>query len=87
MFSVMLVIFAILLGADVMIKRWVEDELNQGEERKLPGGGLVLRKVYNRGFLLNLFDERPKAVRGMSVFAGAGVLAWGFSHLRKRGAM
>ena len=45
MFSVMLVIFAILLGADVMIKRWVEDELNQGEERKLPGGGLVLRKV------------------------------------------
>jgi Lipoprotein signal peptidase len=84
MFSVMLVMFAILLGADVMIKRWVEDELNQGEERKLPGGGLVLRKVYNRGFLLNLFDERPKAVRGMSVFAGAGVLAWDFLTFAKK---
>ena len=84
MFSVMLVIFAILLGADVMIKRWVEDELNQGEERKLPGGGLVLRKVYNRGFLLNLFDEHPKAVRGMSVFAGAGVLAWDFLTFAKK---
>lgn len=78
MFSVMLIIFAILLGADVMIKRWVEDELNREEERVFPGGRLILRKVYNKGFLLNLFDKHPKAVKGMSVFAGAGVLMWDF---------
>lgn len=56
MLSAMLVIFAILLGADIMIKKRVEEELNPGEERELPGGKIVIRKVYNRGFLLNLFD-------------------------------
>lgn len=33
MLSAMLVIFAILLGADIMIKKRVEEELNPGEER------------------------------------------------------
>lgn len=76
MLSAMLVIFAILLGADIMIKKRVEEELNPGEEKELPGGKIVIRKVYNRGFLLNLFDEYPAAVKGMSLFAGAGVMAW-----------
>ena len=76
MLSAMLVIFAILLGADIMIKKRVEEELNPGEERELPGGKIVIRKVYNRGFLLNLFDEYPAAVKGMSLFASAGVMAW-----------
>lgn len=76
MFSAMLVIFAILLGADIMIKKRVEEELNPGEERELMGGKIVIRKVYNRGFLLNLFDGYPAAVKGISLFAGAGVLLW-----------
>ena len=84
MLSAMLVLFATLLGTDVVIKRWVEDELNLGEERELPGGKLILRKVYNRGFLLNLLDKYPKAVKGMSVFAGAGVLVWDFLMFAKK---
>ena len=43
MLSAMLVIFAILLGADIMIKKRVEEELNPGEERELPGGKIVIR--------------------------------------------
>lgn len=84
MFSAMLVLFAILLGVDVMIKRWVEEELNRGDEKELPGGRLVLRKVYNRGFLLNLLEKFPKIVRGTSLFAGAGVLAWDFLTFTKK---
>lgn len=76
MLSSMMMLFAILLGADVMIKKLVEEELNPGEERELLDGKIVIRKVYNRGFLLNLFDKYPAAVKGMSLFAGAGVLVW-----------
>lgn len=76
MLSAMLVLFAVLLGTDVILKKRVEEELNPGEERELPGGRIVVRKVYNRGFLLNLFDEYPAAVKGASLFAGAGVLVW-----------
>lgn len=76
MLSAMLILFAVLLGTDVLLKERVEEELNPGEERKLPGGKVIIRKVYNRGFLLNLFDGRPAIVRGMSLFAGGGVLLW-----------
>lgn len=84
MLSVMLVLFAALLGTDIMIKNWVEEELDPGEEREFPGDKIVIRKVYNRGFLLNLFDEYPAAVKGMSLLAGAGVLVWDCLTLAKK---
>ena len=74
MLSAMLVLFALLLCADVIFKKQVEEELNPGEERELPFGKIVVRKVYNRGFLLNLFERYPAAVKWASLFAGAGVL-------------
>ena len=76
MLSAMLVLFALLLCADVIFKKQVEEELNPGEERELPFGKIVVRKVYNRGFLLNLFERYPAAVKWASLFAGAGVLLW-----------
>ncbi len=76
MLSVMLILFAVLLGTDVVIKKRVDEELNLGEERELRSSRFVIRKVYNRGFLLNLFDRYPAAVRGLSALAGAGVLIW-----------
>ena len=76
MLSVMLVLFAILLGTDVVIKKRVDEELNLGEERELRSSKFLIRKVYNKGFLLNLYDQHPETVRILSVLAGAGVLAW-----------
>lgn len=76
MLSVMLVFFAVLLATDVVIKKRVDEELNLGEERELKSGKFVIRKVYNRGFLLNLFDCYPAAVKALSALAGVGVLIW-----------
>lgn len=76
MLCAMLVLFALLLGTDVVIKKRVDEELKPGEERELRSGRFVLRKVYNRGFLLNLFDRYPAAVRSLSALAGVGVLVW-----------
>ena len=45
--------FTILLGLDVLLKQHVEETIRPGEEKELPGGKVVIRKVYNKGFLLN----------------------------------
>ena len=56
MLSWMSILFASLLGIDVMIKQQVEENIRRGEEKELAGGKIVIRKVYNRGFLLNFLE-------------------------------
>ena len=70
MISSMLVIFASLLGIDVLIKQQVEENIEPGEEKELAGGRIVIRKVYNRGFLMNILDGKPKVVRYATIVSG-----------------
>lgn len=83
--SLLVSLFALLLGADVYIRQQVEENLNPGEEKEFLGGRVVIRKVYNRGFLLNLLDRYPAVVRGASIVAGAGVLVWDILAFAKKG--
>ena len=76
MISSMLVIFASLLGIDVLIKQQVEENIEPGEEKELAGGRIVIRKVYNRGFLMNILDGKPKVVRYATIVSGIGLLIW-----------
>ena len=76
MISWMTAVFAVLLGTDVMIKQQVEENLDLQETRELPGGRVVIRKVYNRGFLMNLLDGHEVLVKGASIAAGIGILIW-----------
>ena len=45
MFSWMAVVFAVLLGTDVICKQQVEENLDPGERRELFGGRVVIRKA------------------------------------------
>lgn len=87
MLSFMTTIFAVLLGTDVMLKQHVEEKLDPGEVRKLLGGRVVIRKVYNRGFLMNLLDDRPEAVKGTALAASIGILLWDVLVFLKRGSL
>ena len=75
MLSWMSILFASLLGIDVMIKQQVEENIRRGEEKELAGGKIVIRKVYNRGFLLNTLEDRQTLVKAVSAAAGAGAAA------------
>lgn len=77
--------FAVLLGLDESIRNYVEDDLEPGEERELPGGKIRIRKVYNRGFLLNRLQERPDVVRKVSLAAGAPVILYWISLMFRKG--
>lgn len=74
MISWMFILFSSLLGIDVVIKQHVEENISQGEEKEIAGGKLVIRKVYNRGFLLNFLEGYPKIVRGAAFVTGMVVL-------------
>lgn len=85
MFSWTMGLFAVLLGADEAVKQYVEEDMASGEKRAILGGRIVIRKVYNRGFLLNLLEQHPTVIKGASVVTGLGVLFYDALLFMKKG--
>lgn len=76
-------IAALVFGLDVILKQGVEESLFPGEERKLFGGKMLLRKVYNKGAMLNLMAGRPDILKRISAALGAATLLYDTVLLRK----
>lgn len=81
-FGGMLVVF---LCVDMGIKQYIEDTFDRQEERKCIVPKIVLRKVYNRGFLLSTLEKYPKIVRGVSAVTGVVILFYDFLLFLKKG--
>lgn len=81
-FGGMLVVF---LCVDMGIKQYIEDTFDRREERKCIVPGLVLRKVYNRGFLLSTLEKYPKIVQGASAVTGVVILFYNLLLFLKKG--
>ena len=81
-FGGMLVVF---LCVDMGIKQYIEDTFDRREERKCIVPGLVLRKVYNRGFLLSTLEKYPKIVQGASAVTGVVILFYDLLMFLKKG--
>lgn len=65
-----------LICADMGIKQYIEDTFELSEERETIIDKVVLRKVYNKGFLLNTMDKRPEIVKGCSAAVGIGIILY-----------
>ena len=78
--------FAVLLGADEVMKQYVEDYMEPGEERRIAGGKLLLRRIHNPGFALGTLEDQPKIVRNVSVAAAVPVFAWWLSLIWRTGS-
>ena len=81
-FGGMLVVF---LCVDMGIKQYIEDTFDRREERKCIVPGLVLRKVYNRGFLLSTLEKYPKIVQGASAVTGVVIFFYDLFLFLKKG--
>lgn len=66
---VLICITACLMLLDIALKSIMEGYLAKGEERTACKGKLILRKAYNRGFCLNLLEEKPEVVKYASAYA------------------
>lgn len=85
MLSFLIIVFALLLGIDEIFKQWVDENMNPGEKRELFGRRIIIRKVYNRGFLLNLLDHRPEIVKSMTAISSIGILLYDASVFLRKG--
>lgn len=65
------VISGIFLGMDLTCKYLIEKQPDDMKEKQLLGGKLLLRKVHNDGFALNMLSGEEKIVKGGSLAAGA----------------
>lgn len=75
----------VLLCVDMGIKQYIEDTFDRREERKCIVPGIVLRKVYNRGFLLSTLEKYPKIVQGASAATGVVILFYDLLLFLKKG--
>ena len=60
---------AFVAGVDLGIKKYTEENVRDGEERRIWKGKGIYRKVHNKGLMMNHVDSRPKLVKGRSVAA------------------
>lgn len=75
---------AALFGADQLMKTYVEQNLDKGEEKKLTDR-ILLRRVHNKGMCLNLLDGEPDLVKYLSVLSASVLtLICGISLARRR---
>lgn len=58
---------AVIFALDLLIKNYIEAHLEEGEERTLCGGRLLLRRYHNRGAFLDAGKKRQKAVALLSL--------------------
>lgn len=78
-------LLAALAGIDLGIKQYIEDDFEKGEERSTKIPGIVLRKVYNKGFLLNLLEQYPRVVRAGSILTMSVIAAYDGWLLSRKG--
>lgn len=65
---VLICVTACLAMLDITLKSCIEGYMTRKEERTTCNGKLILRKVYNRGFCMNLLDDDPETVKYASAF-------------------
>jgi len=78
-------LLVVLVCIDMGIKEYIENSFSENEERQTRMPKIVLRKVYNRGLLLNALDRYPGVIRAGSAASGMGVLLYDAWLLLKKG--
>lgn len=71
--------------ADLMIKKYVEANLEDGDSRKVLGGRIIIRKLHNDGIALGKFANHKEEVRKTTFAMMGGMLLYFFYLLFRKG--
>lgn len=69
-------IFLVLVCIDMGIKQYIEDTFELNEEHETVISGVVLRKVYNKGFAFNALEHAPDIIRKCTIFAAVWIFVY-----------
>lgn len=75
----------VVAGIDLGIKQYVEKYVKKEEERSIWKKRGILRKVHNRGMMMNKLERHPLFVQLASVFAGGILLICQAMLLKRQG--
>ena len=81
-----IIVLGVFLG-DLMLKKYVEANLPEGEESTFLGGRIRIRKLHNRGIALGALSERPALIRKGTAGMILGLLIALAAALPKKGGM
>lgn len=76
---------AVLFALDMLLKQYVEETYDGEEEAELVQDKIVVRKVYNKGFLLHFMDQYPLVMKGVSALLGVGLALYNIVLFMKKG--
>ncbi len=62
-----------LFALDMAVKQYIEENVNETEEKKSLWDRVLIRKVYNKGFAFNSMDSEPEKVKKASVMTTATI--------------
>lgn len=76
MFSLLAGISLLLFITDVLLKQHIEETIELDEEKELIPEKIVIRKVYNEGFMLHFLDKYPYLIKIITGVMGIGVAVY-----------
>lgn len=85
MISICILLIILIAGVDLAGKWYVESYLKKGETISRDKDKVVIRKVHNKGMMLNWMDKRPELVKVLSFIATIVVLIYHMFLFRKPG--
>lgn len=62
-----------LFGLDMAVKQYIEENIGKTEEKSFCGTGILIRKVYNKGFAFNSMDSEPEKVKRSSLITTVAI--------------
>ena len=69
-------IASLLAWFDLFCKKFVEQEVKPGEEIDECDGKVIIRHVHNRGFAMNMAEDKPQLVKGLSMISLGSIIAY-----------
>lgn len=61
---------------DLLLKKYVEAKLGEGEEYSLAGGRILVHKLHNDGLAFGLLADRPRLIQRMNLGLLAGTFVY-----------
>lgn len=80
-------LLVMLLCFDMGIKQYIESTYKEKEERETILDRIVLRKIYNKGFMLNTLENKPKVIKSASAGMGAVIILYDVWLFLKKGRL
>ena len=78
-------LFLALTTFDMGIKQHVEETFQKGKDQNTKVPKIVLRRVHNKGFCLNVLDKYPTLIKGVSASLCGIIGAKAYQLFQKRG--